>query len=307
VRIGRNLALIVALAAMCFSLTACDTSPYAAQVNGHAISVAYFENQLKQWSSNRSWVTSFDSQNSRANGGNGATVAGTGGSGTYSTTFAAAVLDTIIESDIVNGYLSSHGQLPTADELVASRAVNKFLRSSYWDQFSASLRQFLVQQLADQAVLAPLSADQATIQSAYGQIEPYLFSRICFHQVSAFNQSDALAIVSSGIVDGAHICLDQAGFEAEPAAFQSAVIALTPGQISQPIRVSYGYVVVELVSKTSPGLSPGVQKVLSAATANSVPAPVADLILKAHVKVNPQFGTWSRGQIMTPPPLVASS
>lgn len=306
-KIGRILALISGLGAMSLALTACDTSPYAANVNGHVISVAYLNNQLKQWSGNRTWVTSFDSANSPSNGGTGTTVRGSGGSATYSAAFAADILDTVIQYDILNDYLSSKGRAPTSDEMVASRAVNEFLRMGYWEQFSPALRQFLVNQLAEQAVLTPLSTDQSTIQSAYGQIQTYVYSQVCFDQVSAFSQSAAEAIVSSGSVSGSNICLDQAGLEGEPPAFQSAVLALAPGQISQPIHVSYGYAVVQLVSKTSPGLSNGVQQVLSAATAQTLATSVADLIGHARVKVNPQFGTWSNGQITPPRSLLTSS
>jgi len=301
--VRKVLVLLAGVLAAALMFTSCDASPYAASVDGHDISVAYLYNQLKQWSANRSWVTSFDSANSSANGGSGTTVAGSGGPSTYSSTFTADILDTIVEFDIVHDYLLAHGRLPSPDELVAARAVNEYLRAQYWAQFSPSLRQFLVEQLADEAVLVPRSTDQATIRSAYTQIKPYLFSQICLDEASTTTQAAALALSFSARVNGVTVCLDQAALEEEPADFRQAVLKLSPGQVSQPIRVSYGYQVVQLVSRKAPGLSAGVEQVLSAATATSEPPALSRILAKAKVKVNPEYGTWSNGQITPPRPV----
>jgi hypothetical protein len=295
--------LLVGAAAAALTFSSCDASPYAASVNGHDISVAYLYNQLKQWSANRAWVTSFDSANSSANGGSGTTVAGSGGPSTYSSTFTADILDTIVEFDIVHDYLEAHGRQPSPDELIAARAVNEYLRADYWEQFSPALRQFLVEQLADEALLVPRSTDQATIRSAYSQIEPYLFSQVCLDEASATTQAAAEVLSFSAKVNGVTVCFDQAALEGEPAGFRQAVLKLSPGEVSQPIRVSYGYQVVQLVSRKAPGLSAGVEQVLSAATATSEPPALSRLLSGAKVKVNPEFGTWSKGQIVPPRPV----
>ncbi len=194
----------------------------------------------------------------------------------------------------------STGQLPTADEEVASRAVNEFLRASYWAEFSQPLRQFLVSQLAEQAPLTKVSTDAATLKSAYSQIQPYLYSSICMTTASAFSQAQAQSLASGGTLTGAHICLSQAEMEDQPAALRNAVQKLTVGQTSAPIRTSYGYQVVKLESRSSPGFSVGVQRVLTVATASTVPPAVSALIDSAQVKVNPAYGTWAKGRITTP-------
>ena len=289
-----------ALAAGSLTLSACDASPYAASVNGYTISQLSLNNQLKQWSSNRTWVASFDSANSQQNGGSGATVAGSGGANTYSSTFVADILDNMIQVRIIHQRLAATGKLPTADEVVASRAVNEFLRANYWAEFPSSLRQFLVEQLAEQAPLTPVSSDTATLKSAYSQITPYLFSSVCVISASAFDQARAQSLASGGNLTGAPVCFSQTDFEDQPAALQKAVQKLSVGQTSSPIPTSFGYQVVKLVSRQSPGFTEGVQRVLSVATASSVAPSVTALIKSAHVKVNPAYGTWSNGRISTP-------
>ena len=293
-------AVIGALAAGSLTLSACDASPYAANVNGHTISQLSLNDQLKQWSSNRTWVSSFDSANSQQNGGTGATVAGTGGANTYSSTFVSDILANMIQVQIIHQHLASTGQLPTADEVVASRAVNEFLRANYWAEFPQSLRQFLVAQLAEQAPLTKVSTDSATLKSAYSQIKPYLFSSVCMITASAFDQTQAQNLASGGTLTGAHICFSQSEFEDQPVGLRSAVQKLSVGQISSPIKTSYGYQVVKLESRPGPGFSAGVQRVLTVATASNVPPAVSSLISAAHVKVNPAYGTWANGRITTP-------
>lgn len=296
----RTIALAGALAAGSVSLSACDASPYAASVDGHSISQLTLNNQLKAWSSNRTWVASFDSANSSQSGGSGATVAGTGGPGTYSSTFADDILDNLIQVTIIHRHLAATGRLPSPDEVVASRAVNELLRSDYWSQFPQPLRQFLVEQLADQAPLTPVSSDTASLQSAYTQIQPYLFSQLCIVEASAFDQAAAQQLAQSKRLTGAEVCYDQAALEQQPAAFQTKLIGLNVGDVSDPIPTSFGYQVVQMVRRQSPGFSDGVQRVLSVATAQSVPPAISALIGKAQVKVNPAYGTWSNGRISTP-------
>lgn len=287
------------------SLSACDASPYAATVNGHSISQVTLNHQLSEWSSNKAWVRSFDSQNSSANGGSGVTVVGAGGSGTYSSAFAAEILANMVQSEIIAQRLHQTREEPTADEVTASRAVNEYLRSAYWEQFSPSLRQFLVQQLADQAVLTPVSTDTATMQTAFNDIKPYLASQTCVREASAVTQSDAQQIVASGTVGGSEECFSQDHLESQSQTFQTAVEKLNVGDIAQPIKTTYGYTVVQLASRQTPGETPGVKQVLSVVTARTEPVQITRVVNRARVKVNPTYGTWSKGTI-TPPSLSGS-
>lgn len=300
----RFLSLIGALGAGSVVLTACDVSPYAAAVNGHQITVNSLNHELAAFTSNAQFVEGFNSSNSSSQGGNGTTVAGSGGDGTYSSTFVAQVLGALITSDAVHQHLTSTGNLATQDELVASTAVNEYLRSAYWNQFSPEIRAFFVDTLADQAVLTPVPSDTSSLQTPYSDIQPFLFSNVCVTQASAFDQAQAQQIIASKSVTGADVCYNQAQLESQTPAYQSAVRNLVNvGDISSAIKTSYGYQILQLTRRDTPGLSPGVQRVITAA--EQPPSTINTIVGAAHVKVNPQYGTWANGQV-SPPQLTSS-
>lgn len=296
----RLLSVIGALGAGSLALSACDASPYAATVNGQVISVNNLNHQLAEWSSNRVWVRAFDAGNAQNQGGDGTTVVGTGGSGTYSSKFAADILAVNVDVAAIHQHLAATGHPATHDQVVAARAINEYLRAQYWDKFPTQLRDFLVEQLADQGALAAVPANPSSLQGPFNQIQPYLFSSVCVQESTAFSSAAAQAIISSGTLHGPPVCYDQAAIESQSPAFQAAVIKLANvGDISPAIRTPFGFEVLKLASRSTPGFDAGVQQVLSSAT--SQPTSINRILASAHVKVNPAYGSWSAGQI-TPPP-----
>jgi hypothetical protein len=292
------LALIGALAiAASLTLTGCDASPYAASVNGHILTQNTFNSQLKQWVGNKAFVARVQQNN--------ATVQGDGGPGTYNLNFVANVLLYNVQGMIIHQYLQSTGQLPTQSELTAARAAEEGLAGATWYQFSLSLRQLQVQYLADQAPLTPVSGSTTNLQAAFQQIKPYLFSNLCLTQAATQTLSAAQTIATTGLVQGTPVCFEQAAMEDQPASFRDAVLELNPGQVSEPIKTAFGYEVVEVQSKDTPGFDDGVQRVLSAVLGSAPPPKVSELVQTASVKINPTYGTWSKGQIN--PPQLSSS
>lgn len=303
-RAFRLLSLAGALGAASLSLTACDASPYAAVINGHTISVNSLTHQLAAFTSNRVFVSQFDSSNSPAQGGDGSTVGGTGGAGTYSTKFVSEVLSAMIETQAVHQHVVATGNQPTADEVIAARAVNGYIRASYWNKFPREVKDFFVETLADQAALTAAPTDSSSLQTPFSDIQPFLFSNICVAEATAFDQAAAQSIISSNHVNGAVVCFNQADLETQAPAFQDAVRKLTTvGDISPAIKTSYGYQVLQLTRRDSPGFSVGVQKVIAAA--ETPPQAISGIISSAHVKVNPRYGTWANGQV-SPPQLTNS-
>lgn len=295
----RLLSLIGALGFAAASLSACDASPYAATVDGHVITVNSLDHVLASWASNKSWVQGFDAASSPSQGGNGTTVAGTGGPGTYNSKFVALILGTMVEVDAVHDRLAATGNLPTAGEMVASQAVNEYLRAQYWDQFPQQVRQFFVDRLAGWAALTPTPSSTSSLQGPFSEIRPYLFSKLCVTEASVFNAAAAQAVIASKSVTGADVCFDQSGLEAQPPAFQSAVRNLVHvGDISSAIKTSYGYEVLQLNHRDAPGLDADVARVITAA--ETPPSAVNGIITSVHVKVNPRYGTWANGQVSPP-------
>lgn len=300
-RILRVVSIIAALGAGSLTLTACDASPYAATVNGHVITVNSLNHVLASWASNKAWVQGFDAASSPAQGGDGTTVAGTGGSGTYNAKFVALILETLIEVQALNQHLAATHNTPTPDEIVASRAVNEYLRSQYWSQFPKQVRDFFVERLADWAALTPVPPSTSNLQGPYIDIQPYLFSRVCVVQASVLHQAQAQAMIASKVVTGAQVCFDQTQLESQQPAYQAAVRKLKKtGDISSAIKTPYGYQVLQLISRTGPGLNAAVQRVITAA--ETPPSEVTKIVASARVKLNPRYGTWANGQV-SPPPL----
>lgn len=287
------------------ALSACDASPYAASVNGHVITVSALNHQLASWASNKAFASGFDSSNTKANGGNGDSIVGAGGPGTYSSTYASEILTEIVAVTAIGQHLQASGISTTQDQIVTARAVNEYIRSQYWTQFSPDVREFLVEQLADEGALVTPVPSGTSLQQQYGDIQPYLFSSLCVNQASASTSGQARQIISSGSISGTQICYDQASLEAQSQAYQAAVLKLAkPGDISAPVPTSYGFVVLKLATRATPGLSGGVIQVLSAAT--NTPSKISQIVNGAHVKVNPTYGTWSNGQITPPKPPLSS-
>ncbi|MDE3204097.1 MAG: hypothetical protein KGQ66_07720 [Acidobacteriota bacterium] len=294
-------ALACALGVGSLALSACDASPYAATVNGSVITVNQLNSEMAGWAANRTWVEGFDKGNSTAQGGNGATVVGSGGPGTYSTTFAGDILADLVATKAIDQYLVAHSISLTQDQLVASQAINEYIRGASWAQFTPGIRAFQIRQLAEEGALTPVPTSTSNLQAPYGDIQPYLFSSICVYQETTFDKSHAQAIIASGAVMGGEICYSQTSLEAQPAALQAAVRALAkPNDLTPAIATSYGYVVAQLGRRTTPGLSPGVQQVLTAAL--GTPSEVSSVVAAAKVQVNPRYGTWSKGQITPPKP-----
>jgi hypothetical protein len=148
-----------------------------------------------------------------------------------------------------------------------------------------------------------VSVPQSTLLSTYNQYKQYFFLSICTVESSAFSASEAASIAAAGVPHGVSACYNQAQFESQSAAFQSAVRALPVGKVSAPIKTGFGYQVVRVVSREDQQYGPDLQRVLSVVIMSSQGSPnpaVAGLLTKASVHINPAFGTWSSSQVMPP-------
>ena len=190
----------------------------------------------------------------------------------------------------------------------AARSVSEISQIG-WSSFPPAFRNTLTIRLAEDATLTPTSVDDATLQRVYQQYKPYFFSQVCLLEAAAFSLAQAQQLSQSGYPGGSQVCYSQAQFENQPSDFTAAVMKLGLYQTSQPIKTRYGYQVVEVVSRDVIGFTPQLQRVISVAIVNAQGSPnpvVDDLLASARVKVNPQYGTWSQGQI-TPPKTPGSS
>jgi hypothetical protein len=286
------------LLALALSATACDSSPYAAHVNSQVIKQTALNVELKQWSGSRDYIAAFNNSNSSS----GVTVAGQA-PGTYSTKWVGSVLGGMIDASIFRQQLHATGNTPSPGINAAAYSVNAISQIG-WDQFSPGFRQTLEGRLADESALTSPSIPVATLRSVYDRYAQYFFSQICTVQTAAFNQAQAQALQASGVPNGHLACYDQQAFTAQPASFQTAILGLKVGQTAPPIRTLFGYLVVRVVSRTEQGFTPDVQRVLSTAVLSAEGSPNPDLdslVAKAHVRVNPAYGSWQSAQVVPPP------
>jgi hypothetical protein len=298
-RVLGGAALIVAVSA---ATSGCDTSPFAVRVNSTVIKQAALYTELHAWSGNRAYVAAFDAAYSTSNGGTGVTVAGDNPR-TYSTAWVANILTGMVTAALVDQEVAATRHTPSPALVAAARSVSEIDHSGYWSQFSLAFRQVLSLRLADQAAITPTSTPVSTLLSLFSEYRSYFFTQVCVVQASAFSLAGADALVAAGVVTGTPLCYDQAQFEQQPTAFQNDVRGLAVGKVAPPIKTTYGYQVVRVVSRDVQTFSPDVQRALSVAyvAAEGSPDPVLSaLFAKARVQVNPAYGTWQGTQVMPP-------
>jgi len=309
-----------ALLALSIGATSCNASPYAATVNSKVIKETSLYSTLQSWAANRTYVSAFDSYPGNqtpcstnpspcpTNGnpsGQAITVAGDA-PGTYNAAWVANILNGMVEAAVIQQDVTATGQTPTPAMLAAARSVNEIAQAG-WEQFSPGFRQVLTTQLANQAAITPPSFSAANLLTVYNQYRQYFFTQVCVLQSSAFSLAQAQAAAAGGLANGNSQCYDQAQFEQQAAAFQSAVLGLAVGKVAPPVKTSYGYLVVEVVSRIVQPFTPDVQRVVSVVVADAQgdadPA-LSSLLTKARVQVNPAYGTWQPPEVvpLTGPP-----
>ena len=295
-----TLAGVAALLVLTLTATACDTSPYAAKVNSQVIHQVALNAELRAWARSSAYVTSYNSASTSG------TVAGDA-PGSYNTTWVAGILGGMVDASVVEQRVAATGQPPSSATMAAARSVNQVGQVG-WSGFSPAFRDVLVTRLADEAILTPVSAPPATLLGAYNQYKQYFFLQVCTVSSSAFSASQAASIAAQKVPNGVPSCYNQSLFEAQPQAFQTAVLPLGVGQVSAPIKTSFGYQVVRVTSRAAQPYSQDLQQVLSLVIVSSQGTPnpvITGLLAKASVRINPAYGTWSSLQVQ--PPAVPNS
>jgi hypothetical protein len=292
------------------TVSACDSSPYAATVNSTVIRQTALNAELRSWGANRAYVAAYKSANSVANGGTGLTVEGDA-PGTYNMTWVADTLSGMVVATALHDRLAATHQLPGPALLSAARSVSEIDHPGFWDSFTPAFRDTLSYRLAEEAAITPpTSVDRATLQSGYNQYQPSFFTQVCTLEASVFSRSAAQALSAKGVTNGSSECYGQAAFENQSQAFQAAVMKTAPGATSAPIATSYGYQVVKVVSRHLQGFTPAVQRALAVVflIINDRPNPAVDRVVSsARVRINPAYGTWKSSQVVPPPAPSAST
>ena len=295
--IPRFLAATAALLAMSATASACDTSPYAASVNSFVIRQTALNSELRAWAGNAPYVNAFDN----ANGSGGVTVVGDA-PGTYNNAWVSSILTGMVTAEAVHQRLVATNRHVTPAGTEAARAVSEISQIG-WTSFPPSFRDTLVNRLAEAALITPQVVNSQTIDRVYQQYKPYFFSRVCVLEASAFNMQAARRLSGLKKISGSPVCYGQADLESQAADLRASIMALEPGQVSQPVKTPYGFLVVQVTSRDVLTLSTELKKTISVAILNAQGAPndtINALVARAKVKVNPAYGTWAGSQVVPP-------
>ncbi|MDQ2754134.1 MAG: hypothetical protein M3R71_01140 [Actinomycetota bacterium] len=309
----RLLSGVAVTAVVSLAAAACSASPYAAVIDGRTISQTTLQGELRSLAGNQAYVKAVDQQGSSAQ----VQVLGDA-PGSYSNSWVSYVLTQMIAATAIHQHLAAIGQTPPPAYYDAARSVDEAGYGAEWTQFPVSYRNTVVQRDAERAVVEPTASNVATLRTVYDTNRKYFFTRVCTRQVDVSQPlptaSGAISTVDPGS-GGAVSCYSAADLENQPAAFVNTVMGLAPGQAAAPVKTSYGYQVLSVVSRDEEGFTPAVQRLLSVALASSAGTPdsaVARIVAAAHVKVNPAYGTWNPASATSnfgvqPPPLPLST
>jgi hypothetical protein len=303
----------VALAAT-VSLVAsgCDSSPFAASVNGQVVKQTALDAELAGRSANKAYIASVDA--TAASQHLDLKVEGPV-SGTYSTAWAAQVLGEIVDGVAIHQHLSATHDLPSPAVTTAATAIQAaiYAQNLTWYHFSPAQRAAFADRFADEAVLYPSTGVPASyLKQVFAAYGGSLFTSVCIQTVNvsvsgaggvldlAASRSRALAVqraidAGTGGSEGSTTCYDQTGFAALPLGLISTVLGLAAHRASVPQKTTYGYQVIGVPTRHLIPTGPALDQVLSAA--NNVKAGAnrtAAVIAAARVQVNPAYGTWAR-------------
>lgn len=324
IRIRRLLALVAAAAAVSLGASSCDSSPYAAVVDGQEIKQTALQAELRDWVGNQAYVQALARANARSTAQNQVSVAGSA-PGTYSAAFTTFVLDGLVQNRAVHRFVAAGHQLPGGDVRGAARGAMEADRSGYWLGFPADFRDRQVSALADLAALQPPLSETGSRSAlvGYNNARRFFFSRVCTRQVSvsvagpsgrvdfAASKSEAEKVASRYNStappggrgpgrDATLTCFTQRQLEDQGLPLFNQVLALAPGHAAAPERTATGYRVLAVESRDHQPFTSGVAAViglLQAQAPGTDSTKLVEVLTRARVTVDPAFGTWNHSQL----------
>ncbi|HWD24420.1 MAG TPA: peptidylprolyl isomerase [Acidimicrobiales bacterium] len=317
-RAMRRVLPLLALALVAGGAAACDASftPYAAKVNGSTISEKSIESDLRAIENNAPLKCIVSANNP---------IIGAGGSGTFSSAFAASRLTSSVVSRLVESDLARRHIAVTQ---VATGAAQNELSSLFQGQstctqnpsaavqaFSPALRSSLVDpQAATDALSAQLAGEPLTVVGVanFARAHPITTSDQCVSVIFATSQSRAAAL-GAAIAQGASFATVAKASSVEstsaanggaigcvvanslPSPINTMVTTLKIGEVSAPVAYSSNgvtyYLLVEVTSR-KPSLTTAAEVLIGQGSA-AESALVSRQLSQAKVEVNPSYGTWS--------------
>jgi hypothetical protein len=312
------------------ALSGCGTAPYAATVNGQAISEQELAAQAREWASSPAFVkaqdTKFASQAAQAlqSGQTNVpteSVEGNGtGSGVYGMYWTTLELTNMITSIALRQYLGEHHELPSPQQVAAAWSAEWAQDPAVWAQVGPEARasgasydaeraqlvgtidakadeQFYSSHKQDFWTSVCLVSDDVTLTSSNGSVD-FAGSKAEAEKVASALEANPSSPPAS-VANGSHYCEAPEQLIEQPSAFQAAVQRLAPGGAAV-LREPWGYQVVQVTSREqipySSKIAGDIEVVTSDGGAQGQPnseTKIIDILKRAKVKVNPAFGTWA--------------
>ena len=307
--------------------TGCDSSPYAASVNGQVVKQAVLNAQLRQLAANTYYVQLVQQGVVTAP----ATVAGAG-TGSYNAKWTAAILTQIVAAAAAHQQLARTHQRPSTAQYNATQAADSALYGAgAWSAFSPALRTTLVNQDADLALVEPDMVNAAGLKTIEADYSAQLFSNVCVRTVAvsvngANGRIDFPASLARAETVAAHLpssagqaapgsltCYTAAGLYSQPLSFVVGVLSLKTGTAAAPQKTATGYTVTAVTSRTVLPADTALGRAFTVALNQNqglTARVLSGLLARTRVKVNPGYGTWGAvaggGYAVSPPTSPAS-
>jgi len=301
------------------ALAACNASPYAANVNGTTIDQTALNQEIAYGDRSPAYV---DLVQAIASQVTGSTVSFVGdGTGTHNTDWSALELTNLVQARIIHQAVVAQGDEPDGADLDAARGVlEALLGVPGFTGIPVAYRDQLVQRLAEHASLEVPGSDVAVLRQAYDQRLADFYTQVCVRQIAVSVTATSGAIdypssfaaaqrivgdydagpvgraLASQVTGGTVQCYSQADLETLATPFVTTVMTLAPGQAASPVKTSFGYNVVAVVSRSTEPFAGAVARALQAALYAFEPGmdvPLLALEQAAHVKVERSYGSWN--------------
>lgn len=309
----KRLALVSLLALLVGALTACGpTAPYAAKVDDHVISTDTIDQELHAITSNPQYAAQI---NEGLGGASDGTLSGLrpGGANTVSADYVSQlvynrIIVQLIEQDLKSKDLGvTDAQRAEAEQTLREENNDP----SMFNSLAGNVRSYYIEREADIAALVA-SIDTPAAEQRYYDTHQDEFMKICVRHILVKDQQTAAALRSqiaagadfagvakansldnegenSSAANGGDLgCFSVSEAQSLIAEFRDALLALQPGEVSQPVQTDFGFHLIQVTSKTLQTFGEA-QPSIKQTIANPSDI-VADLLAKAKIEVNPRYG-----------------
>jgi len=300
--------LVVAMVGVLGLLAAgCDAiTPYAAKVNSGTIGQHALESELQAILDNRTYLDSLQQGQVRVQGS---------AQNAFDSTFVARILTRQIFLELVHQEVERRKIQLTPAELTQAQAdvAATFQDPKILSGFSKGYRELLARRTAEvtalQAALAKVDLSDAAVKKFYEQHQAD-FRETCVEHILFDNKASADAArakivagqdfatiakteskdTGSGAQGGSLGCVAPGNFVPE---FETAMDALKPAELSQPVQSQFGFHLIRVLSRRSTPLKDATDQIrqqLLGGGQNEFNAFLGKTLDTAKIEVNPRYG-----------------